>query len=141
MTADTFRDIIIRMPGTPKGKGRPRFANGKVYTDRKTQHYETSLAWLARTVHRGPPIEGPVSVRVVANFPIPKSWPKEKQFLARTGQLAHTGKPDADNILKIIDALNGIVWKDDSQIRMASVTKAYSLEPGLIIVVRQDGVW
>ena len=41
-----------------------------------------------------------------------------------------TKKPDADNILKAIsDALNGIVYRDDSQVCDCSVVKLYSKNP------------
>ena len=133
-------DIIIRLPGPPRGKGRPRFTAGRwVYTDAATAAYEKALGYQARMAWKGEPITGPLAVRVVANMPIPKSWSKSKQFDARTGQLAHTTKPDADNILKILDALNGIVWIDDAQITMASVEKRYSAQPELVVIVRQEG--
>ena len=134
-------DIIIRLPGPPRGKGRPRFGRKRAYADMGTVDYELALAWQARAVWKGAPITGPLAVRVVANMPIPKSWSKSKQFDARTGQLAHTTKPDADNILKMLDALNGIVWIDDAQITMASVEKRYSAQPELIVIVRQEGCW
>jgi Holliday junction resolvase RusA-like endonuclease len=133
-------DIIIRLPGPPRGKGRPRFAGGRwVYTDAATAAYEKALGYAARMAWRGDPITGPVAVRVIASMPIPKSWPKAKQFDARTGQLPHTSKPDADNILKMLDALNGIVWIDDAQITFASVQKQYSATPELVVIVRQQG--
>ena len=69
-----------------------------------------------------------------AVFIIPKSWPKAKKQAAMIGEIQHTGKPDADNVLKTVgDALNGIVWKDDSQIVSASINKRYGVQPALVL--------
>ena len=134
-------DIIIRLPGPPRGKGRPRFTAGRwVYTDAATAAYEKALRYQALMAWKGEPITGPIAVRVVANMPIPKSWSKLRQFDARTGKIPHTSKPDFDNILKMLDALNGIVWVDDAQITMGSVEKRYSAQPELVIIVKSEGV-
>lgn len=38
----------------------------------------------------------------------------------------HPIRPDADNLLKFVnDALNGVVWRDDSQIAWVMYTKTY----------------
>ena len=59
---------------------------------------------------------------IEAVFPIPVSWSKAKRQEALEGKLAHMGKPDWDNVGKIItDALNEVAWHDDSQIISASV--------------------
>jgi Holliday junction resolvase RusA-like endonuclease len=55
--------------------------------------------------------DGPVVIAVVSHRHMPVSWPKR-----RRGE-QDTIKPDASNILKLVeDALNGIAYKDDSQI-------------------------
>jgi Holliday junction resolvase RusA-like endonuclease len=133
--------LTIRVPGTPQGKGRPRFTKtGRVYTPAKTKAYENAIGWAARAVHKGDPISGPVIVRVIANMPVPASWPKAKRASALVGDVSHTGKPDIDNLMKAaLDALNGIVWRDDSQITFADVTKRYSSEPELVILVKTEG--
>ena len=92
--------VIVELPGEPVAKGRPRFARGHVYTPDKTRIYENSLALAARLAMRGRTLlEGPLTVVVYAFRSIPP-----------------TRRPDADNHLKILDALNGICWKDDAQI-------------------------
>ena len=69
-----------------------------------------------------PPFEGPVKVTAFATFAIPASWSKKRKAEARF----HTGKPDADNIAKAIgDGLNGILWRDDSQVSICIVAKVY----------------
>ncbi len=48
-----------------------------------------------------------------------------------------TVKPDWDNLGKVTDALNGIVWEDDKQVVDGQVIKYYDREPRLEIVVKQ----
>lgn len=62
---------------------------------------------------------GPVVMCVTSNRHVPKSWPKR-----RIGE-QDISKPDASNILKLVeDALNGIAYKDDSQIVASIPIKA-----------------
>jgi Holliday junction resolvase RusA-like endonuclease len=133
--------VTILLPGHPRGKGRPRFARAgalvRTFTDKKTLSYEKSLSE-AGVIAMGPlePRLDAVSVRIEACFSIPDSWSKKKRQTALMGHLMPTGKPDFDNISKIVgDALNGIVWKDDSQIINASFRKYYGPYPGLIVSV------
>jgi Holliday junction resolvase RusA-like endonuclease len=128
--------ITIRLPGVPRGKQRPRLGRHGVYTPPETVKYETSLAWVAKQAMNGrEPLDGPLRVLIVSGFPIPKSYSKAKALDAKIGVLHPTKKPDIDNIVKLVDALNGIVWVDDSQIVQADVRKVYSAEPELAIQV------
>lgn len=129
--------ISFTVPGQPQGKGRARFGNGRTYTPAKTVAYEGLIAFAASEAMRHHQlIEGPVYVTVTATFDIPKSWSKKKRMEASSGLLWHTGKPDGDNVLKALgDGLNGVVWKDDSQVAFAKVMKRYGDVPGLHVVV------
>lgn len=45
-------------------------------------------------------------------------------------------RPDADNYIKaLLDAANGILFKDDGQIAVMSAQKLYSLEPRIEIEI------
>ncbi len=47
--------------------------------------------------------------------------------LRRFAPAAPTGKPDLDNLLKILDALNGLAFEDDAQIVVVThLAKAYA---------------
>lgn len=132
--------IVITLAGEPRGKGRPRFGNGRSYTDAKTQHYEAALriaAMDAMGVRR--PIEGPVIVNIEARVPVPASWSKKKRQSALSGEVRPTTKPDIDNIVKTWDALNHVVFNDDRQIVEAAVRKVYHEKPALIITVKEVG--
>lgn len=130
--------LCFFMAGAPVGKGRPRFSRktGHVYTPEKTARYEERLAWAAQSEMKGRPLfEGPLRVTVEAAMPIPVSKPEKWKTAARDQLVWPTGKPDADNIAKMLDALNNVVWRDDSQIVDLRVIKQYSDTPGLEIKV------
>lgn len=129
--------IRIKVPGQPQGKGRVRFGNGRTYTPAKTVAYEGLIALAGQTVMQGHDLmEGPVYLTVTATFDIPKSRAKKIAMVMGGGIAWHTAKPDGDNIAKAVgDGLNGIVWKDDSQLAMIKCLKIYGDQPGLDIVV------
>ncbi len=132
--------ISIRMDGQPVGKGRPRFsrATGTVYTPEKTARYEERLAWAAQSVMAGRPLlTGGLQVDIEAHMEIPKSKPKAWKAAALYGATRPTTKPDPDNIAKMLDALNKVVWVDDSQIVLLTVAKFYSERPGIQITICQ----
>lgn len=129
--------ITITLPGVPHGKGRPRITKrGFAYTPEKTRSYEAELKFAALQVMGGKPVmDGALIVTMVANFPVAASWSKKKQAAALAGDIRPTGKPDADNLLKCLDSLNQVVWKDDAQIVSATIIKRYSERPGVTITI------
>lgn len=133
--------VYFFVPGTPQGKGRPRaVARGKfvrMYTPQKTATYESTVALFASQAMAGQPLfEGPVAVSVSIEMPVPASWSKKKQSQAAAGTLFPTGKPDADNVLKaLFDAMNGVVWVDDTQVVQIECRKRYGCKPGVFVSV------
>lgn len=119
--------IIFTLPGNPTAKGRPRFFNGRAVTDTKTRIAEQNIlaTYLLAGGDKRTPHEGPVTIHVSATFVPAQSWPKWKRTLALSGQWPHTSKPDLDNLIKVIDGLNGVAWLDDSQISHVSASKQY----------------
>lgn len=132
-------DIEIRIAGNPVPKARARVTKtGIAYTPAKTRKWEQTAALMAQAEMAGrAPLECPLEVVVIAEWPAPQSWPEWKRAAAVQGRLCHTTKPDADNIVKAaVDALNGVVFRDDSQIVGMIARKAYSEMPGVTIRVR-----
>lgn len=129
--------IRFTVPGLPQGKGRARFGNGRTYTPAKTVAYEGLIALAGQQAMAGRELlTAPVYIQVHAFFPIPASWSKKRRVAAATRLTWHTGKPDGDNVLKAVgDGLNGIVWKDDSQVAFAKVLKHYADTPRLEVFV------
>lgn len=126
--------ISFEVPGEPVAKERPRtnMATGVVYTPAKTKNYEETVKWCYQMAAHGArfPDNEPLSMLVVAYRPIPKSASAKKKSLMRAGAERPITKPDWDNVGKIVsDALNGIAYRDDSQIVDARVVKRYSDNP------------
>jgi Holliday junction resolvase RusA-like endonuclease len=121
--------IVIELAGEPRGKGRPRFARrtGHAYTPQKTASYEAMLRHeAALAMADRPPFEGALSVRVRAFFQVPQSWSAKKRAAALAGTIRPTKRPDWENVAKMLDAFNGVVWRDDSQIVSGLIEKHYS---------------
>lgn len=140
--------IEITVTGNPVAKGRGRVgrtANGRpmVFTPAKTRNWERDASVIARQRMEGrPPAEGPLAIVITATFPVPVSWPAWKREAALSGRVAHTTKPDGDNIAKAAkDALNGVVWRDDAQVVTTTIGKAYGLAPSVVIAVREVDAW
>lgn len=133
--------IEIELAGPPRGKGRGRAVavpgkGARVYSDPATVKYESQLRYAATVAMNGvPPLEGPVSLVMEVRFPVPASWSRKARERALGGSIRPTVKPDADNTLKLTDALNELVWRDDKQVVDARVVKRYSDRPGLTIQV------
>ena len=132
--------VVITLAGVPVGKGRPRFvrATGRAYTPDKTRSYEDSLRLSAQVAMVGrAPLDGALSVVVEAAFPVPASWSEKKRSAALAGQVHPCVKPDADNLIKVLDAFNEIVWRDDKQVVEATIRKSYSDKPAFTVVVTE----
>lgn len=110
------------------------------YPDPDTEAYEKMIreyAGLLMNTKRLAPTEKPVALLVHAFRPIPESWSKSEKARALAGNIRPTSRPDGDNYLKIVDSLNEIVWRDDSQVVDGRVIKVYSDQPALRIEVRE----
>jgi Holliday junction resolvase RusA-like endonuclease len=131
--------IIIELPGEPRGKGRPRFVRrtGIAFTPQRTASYEAMLRHEAALVMANRvPLEGALRVRVLACFAVPQSWSAKKRMAAIAGAVRPAKRPDLDNVVKMLDALNEVVWRDDAQIVEGWIEKFYTDRPRLLIEVR-----
>ncbi len=128
--------LTIHVPGDIRGKGRPKFGGGRVYTDAKTLNAEAWVRHCAVQAVGQPCLEGPLSLVVNIAVGVPASWSKRKQADALAGLLRPTGRPDLDNTCKLIaDSFNRVVWVDDSQLVSISISKHYGKNPGAVIEV------
>lgn len=135
--------VSFTVDGQPHGKGRPRFRSfGKfvqTYTDSKTRTYESLVKDAAKqAMGSSEPIEGPVRLDLVIRLPVPKSYPKKRSEACLSGSEWPTKKPDWDNVAKsVADAMNDIVFLDDTQIVIAKIVKRYSAEAGVDVQVSE----
>lgn len=118
MLPNRFR-LQFRVEGQPLPKQSYRAKGGGGYTDPRVKAYQEVVAWAAKeAMAGGNPYEGKVSVHY-------KFKRKDKS------------RCDYTNLAKLADdAMNGIVYKDDSQICEAHVYLERGVEhPEMIAVV------
>ncbi|MCU7840872.1 MAG: RusA family crossover junction endodeoxyribonuclease [Candidatus Thiodiazotropha sp. (ex Troendleina suluensis)] len=113
--------------------------DGRKYTPSKSKNYENAVAIYAKQVMASDPkMLGPVSMTVRLCMKMPESWSKKRKDEALSGKIAATKKPDCSNVIKgIEDAMNGVVYRDDSQIIEQIIIKRYSAAPQAIITVAE----
>ena len=117
------------IPGQPTGKGRPRFGNGRTFTDGATVRAESDVlaCWQAAGEPR---LDGPVALRVALIVERPKGhFRSDGVSLSAEGArhlLPDNQKPDVDNALKLVmDGLNRRAWRDDVQVVDVYVTRSW----------------
>ena len=134
--------VTFTVDGDPVPKGRPRFARRgqfvQTYTDAKTIDYETQVAMKARhAIGSTKPLESALTVFLYLRYTVPASYSKKRKEACLNG-LEYPKRIDIDNVYKsITDAMNGIVYLDDSQIVEAHIKKVYAEESGANIMVQE----
>ena len=134
--------VTFTVDGDPVPKGRPRFARRgqfvQTYTDAKTIDYETQVAMRARhAIGSTKPLEGALSVFLYLRYTVPASYSKKRKEACLRG-VEYPKRIDIDNVYKsVTDAMNGIVYLDDSQIVEAHIKKVYAEESGANIMVQE----
>jgi Holliday junction resolvase RusA-like endonuclease len=69
-------------------------------------------------------LHGPVALDICMYLMPPASWSKKQ----KTYSVFATGRPDVDNIAKLLaDSINGICYRDDSQIAILNIARYYTL--------------
>lgn len=135
--------VTIHVDVNPVPKGRPRFSKVggfvRSYTPKKTSDYEAQVKAIAQQAMTREPLETPLAAFLYFRLPIPKSYPKKRIAACLSGLERPTKKPDLDNLAKsVLDGLNGIVYKDDSQLVSLHITKVYDRNPGVDIMIREE---
>lgn len=123
------------------GKERPRInrKTGAIYTPTKTSTFEEKVKWAFKSKYNIETelSEKPFRAKILVFFEPPKSISNKKreQLLS---QKNYTKKPDTDNIAKaILDALNGLAYKDDSQVSTLSIIKQYGTENTIFVELEE----
>lgn len=130
--------IIIE--GKPEPQLRPRatrIGNSiRLYDPKTTTDYKNLVKWTAKQQWKQKPLECPLVVELDIYRQIPKSTSKKRRKLKNERVIRPVVKPDIDNYSKgILDSLNGIVYKDDSQVVSLIANKYYSDNPRVEIRV------
>ena len=128
--------IIIR--GAPIAKARPRFFRRGNFVGTYNSQTTEEGRWLLEAKGQVTEYiaEGPIHLQVDFIMPVPKSTNKKFKRQVAEGRVWHIKRPDLDNLVKFIfDNLNGILWKDDSQVVEIEARKYYGEMPQTILEV------
>jgi len=132
--------LAFTITGEPKGQPRPRAFARKMGNVHVARFYDSDVAdeW-KRAVRRAlfETLEqtrweltlAQVSVSITFAMPRPKSHSGAKG-LKLSAPVAHVGKPDVDNLAKLIlDQItkSGRIWRDDSQVVSLTVHKFWAV--------------
>jgi len=134
--------VAFTVPGRPRGKQRHatnRFT-GRNFTPKETVAAEREIAQLYRLAARSLPLmTGTVRLTIEAVFRVPRSWSPTLRRAALAGEVAYTGKPDKDNIEKLVmDGLNGVAWVDDCQVDRGPTIKRYGEPERVEVTVEHE---
>ena len=136
--------ICFTIPGKPQGKARARtFYNPKTkgmssVTPEKTVLYENLIAtcYMEKAGNERFPDDSYLLVRIQAFYEPPKSVSKKKRAEMLGGKILPAKKPDIDNVAKaVLDALNGVAYRDDTQVIELHVRKSYSEKPRVEVCI------
>lgn len=142
--------ITLVIPGKVQAQERPyvvtdkspykRFgkSKNKTFNRKDSENYKKHLQSHAKIQYAHAPLRGPLRVRITVIRPFLKNWGDKKKEDALAGKVRPTTRPDVDNYAKsILDSLNGITWRDDSQIVSLTINKRYGEVDGAIIEIEE----
>ena len=132
-------DIKAVPQSRPRGTAKSGFLKFyKLSKDRKYEEYvaESALSvMLEHGIHK--PTNSPVDMYVEVWRLPPESWSIKKKNMAYAREILPTPKPDASNYYKLVeDALNKVVYVDDSQVIRQSSAKYYAEEEKVIVDIK-----
>ena len=134
--------MVFYIPGIPTGKGRPRFARTakgvKTFTPQKTVVYENLVRMAYKQAGGKYMLDENIRAEITAYYDIPKSTSKKRRAAMLAGMEYPGKKPDCDNVAKIVlDALNGIAYRDDAAVVELMVKKRYGEQPGVYVTIER----
>jgi Holliday junction resolvase RusA-like endonuclease len=140
------REYVLVIPGKPLAKHRPRFTvlkdkAGKVkgtrtFSDQESE--ESKVMWHITNQWRAAALAGALTVTMGFIFAPNATDTKRVRADKLAGLIRHTKKPDTDNLKKFyLDAMRGIVFRDDAQVDSGGALKWFGEVPQTIIVVTE----
>lgn len=130
--------VSFNVFGLPKGKARPRVTKtGHAYTPAATVAWENTIRLQVTHAMRGVELpDGNLIVRMTFFFQPPKSYAKKRRELLIGSPMPH--KPDIDNLVKsVLDACNGITYRDDAAVVEVYAKKRYGTEDGVMVTIER----
>ena len=133
--------IDIKIDGKPKPQQRHRHTKKGFTYDPSSKDKKDRLTLIHSQAPKKP-FEGGITLYVRFCMPYVKKHYRTGKFsneLKPNPPLSYRIKPDIDNLLKfVMDAGNGVLWKDDSQIYKVDMEKIYSVKGYTNITVVED---
>ena len=136
--------IEFVVPCVPVAKPRPRASRAggftRIYspTGGAVGQFVASVRLAASQTYAGPPVTNPLRVDLEFVFPRPKSKVWKTKPMPREWK---SSKPDRDNLDKaVLDALNGLIWRDDAQVVDGRITKQIASgdeSPHVLVRIKQ----
>lgn len=152
-TGADMGSLKIIVPTIPVAQPRQRHrviqSGGRAFASNYTPKADPSNAYKAAiqlalaNVYQGPPLDCPVVLSMTFVFPrVKPTWLKKGMAWFEVWKIGkripHTKKPDRDNVMKSTqDALNGLLFRDDSLAYRGTVEKWLAAEdeqPHVLIV-------
>lgn len=146
------------IPGSPAAQGRPRTrvirmgrrSVAQIYNPHNADEWKARVSIIARSSMVGPapallklpPLLGAVRLSTTFLIERPRNHYRiTKRFgtmLRADAPMWHIVKPDGDNFAKaLMDAITGIIWRDDSQVCDQRIQKLYINDdkPGCLVTI------
>lgn len=119
--------MIIIINKEPIACPRPRITRFGSYYPKKYQDYKDYLKYYLTSLNLEKFENKPLYLKIVFNIKIPESFSKKKKLELNGTYVIK--KPDIDNYLKsVMDGMNDIIYKDDSQIVSINIIKKYVID-------------
>ena len=135
-----MKQIKFIVEGSPKALKRYKFVIKTGHTYDPSKADKRDFLQLAKNSAPKSPLYGPISVQIKFLIKRPKAHfrtGKYSKLLKDNAPIWHITKADLDNMLKmVLDSLNGVFYKDDSQVCEAHILKIYSRKPRTVVLIR-----
>lgn len=131
------------IPMAPKPQSRPRFTrNGRAYELKEMTDWKRAVALHLRGKQPRLIAKGPIMMSMTFYVYPPQTVSKAKTKRPLENRelekIFVDKRPDTDNYVKaLLDASDGILFKDDGQIAAMTAQKLYSLNPRIEIVIEE----
>lgn len=128
--------MIFEIHSTPVPQKQTVLGKGRFYDPSKKDR--ESIIWQLRPHAPKEPLTGALSVDITFYLPIPKATSNltKKQMINNVH--FHVKRPDIDNLSYIVvNAMNNLIYTDDSQIVELTLHKRFSEQPKTIVKVME----
>lgn len=127
---------MFSIPTPPVPQKQTQFGKRRCYDPSKKD--KEALRWQIMQYAPKKPLEGAISMHLTFFMPIPKSVSKTVRQQMIDKIILPTTRPDFDNLSYIMtNAMNDLIYKDDSQIVKAYIEEYYGEEPRTVVEIKE----